>query len=111
MLFVFDLASEFCDVLAERSESLVFIANHFYESLSVRHQAILKGLLEFALDVIYLVAMRAEAGALGVGGGSDVTAAPRIPVQVWCQGGGREEDLNAWVVVASERLIGIINLR
>ena len=110
MLFSFDLAGEFCDVLAERSEPLALIADHFYESLSVRHQAILKGLLELALDIIDLVVMRAKAGALGVGVNSDVIARPCIPVQVWCQGGGREENLDIWVVVAAERLIGIINL-
>ena len=84
LLFSFDLAGEFCDVLSERSESLVFITDHFYESLSVRHQAILKGLLEFALDIIDLVVMRAKAGALGVRVNSDVIARPCIPVQVWC---------------------------
>ena len=58
---MFDLAGEFGDVLAKWSEPLALIANHFYESLSVRHQTILEGLLELSLDVILLVTMRAEA--------------------------------------------------
>ena len=37
LLFSFDLAGEFCDVLSERSEPLILITDHFYESLSVRH--------------------------------------------------------------------------
>ena len=110
LLFSLDLAGEFCDVLAERSEPLILITDHFYESLSVRHQAILKGLLELTLDIVYLVVVRAKAGALGVRVNGDVVAGPRIPVQVWCQSGWREENLDIWVVVASERLIGIINL-
>ena len=88
LLFSFDLAGEFCDVLAKRSEPLTLIADHFDESLSIRHQAILKGLLELALDIIDLVVMRAKAGALGVRVNSDVIARPCIPVQVRCQGGG-----------------------
>ena len=107
---MFDLAGELGDVLAKWAEPLALVAYHFYESLSVCHQTILEGLLELALDVILFVTMRAEAGALGVRGGGMVPATPRIPVQVGRQGGGRQENLDAWVVVAPERLIGIINL-